>query len=121
MIVKGFTAEALLKLPVKVRGIQLGWPVDMILDADGGRALGLDVLCGDDSHRFLPLAAAQVHADSIEVGSALTLLTDVELEFYRGRGSTLRELRARRGVRDVAFGDGWQIEELLAEEPAPTA
>jgi hypothetical protein len=118
VIARGVTAEALLKLPVRIRGIHLGWPVDVILDASGGRALGLDVLCGDETHRFLPLAAAEVSADSIEVGSALTLLTDVELEFYRSRGSTLREQRARHGVRDVAFGDGWQIEELLAEEPA---
>jgi hypothetical protein len=115
----GLTAETLLKLPVEVRGIRVGWPVDMIIDAEGGRALGLDVLCGDESHRFLPLAAARVRSDSIEVGSALTLLADAERDFYRHRGSTLRELRARRGVRDVALGEGWRIEELLAEEPAP--
>jgi hypothetical protein len=121
VISRGFTAEALLKLPVKVRGIQLGWPVDVILDGDASRALGLDVLCGDDTHRFLALAAADVRADVIEVGSALTLLTDVELEFYRSRGSTLRELRARRNLRDVAFGEGWLVDELLAEEPAPAA
>jgi hypothetical protein len=114
---RALTADDLLRLPVKVRGIQLGWPVDVILDAQGRRAFGLDVLCGDDSHRFLPLAAAQVRDDEIRVGSALTLLTDAELEFYRTRGSTLRELRARGDARDLFFGDGWEIDER-SREPA---
>jgi hypothetical protein len=114
------TADQLLRLPVKVRGIQLGWPVDLILDAAGGRAIGLDVLCGDEVHRFLPLAAADVRDDAIAVNSALTLLTDVELRFYRDRGSTLRELRGRGGVRDVVLGGDWRIVELLSAEPAPT-
>jgi hypothetical protein len=114
---RGRTAETLLHLPVRVRGIHLGWPVDVILDADGRRAIGLDVLCADETHRFLALAAAEVHVDEISVGSALTLLTDVELAFYRARGSTLRG----RGLRDAVLGDDWRIEALVAEEPAPAA
>jgi len=116
MTMKGLTAEALLRLPVKVRGIQLGWPVDVILDAGGVRALGLDVLCGDDVHRFLPLAAADVRGNAIVVDSALTLLTDAEREYYHTRGSALRE---RDDWRELGFGDGWEVEELLADEPAP--
>jgi hypothetical protein len=121
VIARGLTAEGLLKLPVRVRGIHVGWPVDVILDAAGTRAIGLDVLCGDENHRFLPLAAAELRPDVIDVRSPLTLLTSVELDFYRSRGSTLKELRARRRVRDVAFGENWQIEELLAQEAAPAA
>lgn len=117
MHVTGLTAETLLHLPVRVRGIHVGWPVDLILDADGRRAIGLDVLCADEAHRFLPLAAAEVREDEIAVGSALTLLTDVELEFYRTQGSTLRG----RGLRDAVLRDDWRIDALVAEEPAPAA
>lgn len=114
---RGLTAETLLRLPVRVRGIHLGWPVDLIFDAEATRAIGLDVLCADETHRFLALAAAEVREDEIAVGSALTLLTDVELEFYREQGSTLRG----RGMRDVVLGDDWRVEALVAEEPAPAA
>jgi hypothetical protein len=92
---RGLSTEALLGLPVRVRGIQLGRPVDVIFDRSGEQPIGLDVLCGDDQHRFLPLAAAEVRADEIAVGSALTLLTDRELAFYRAQGVTLRDLRER--------------------------
>ncbi len=119
MSTRGLTAETLLHLPVKVRGGRLGRPVDVILDAEGARAIGLEVLCADGVHRFLPLAAAEVREDEIAVESELTLLADAELGFYREQGSTLRELRAREGVRDVAFGEDWRIEELLFQEPAP--
>jgi hypothetical protein len=114
---RGQTAETLLHLPVRIRGIHLGWPVDLILDAQGGRAIGLDVLCADDSHRFLPLAAAEVREDEISVSSALLLLTDVELAFYRAQGSTLRG----RGLLDAVLGEDWRIDALVAEESAPAA
>ena len=115
---RGLSADSLLRLPVRVRGIQLGRPVDLILDAQGERAIGLDVLCGDDTHRFLPLAAAEVRDDHLAVASALTLLAGAELDFYRGRGSTLRQLRGRDGARDVAFGQDWRIEDIPAGESA---
>jgi hypothetical protein len=114
---RGLTAETLLHLPVRVRGIHLGWPVDLILDAEGGRAIGLDVLCADETRRFLALAAAEVGEREISVSSALTLLTDVELAFYRAQGSTLRG----RGLRDAVIGEDWRIEALVAEEPVPAA
>jgi hypothetical protein len=83
-----------LRLPVRVHGIQLGRPVDVILDAAARpRALGFDVLCGDDEHRFLPLAAAHVHGDEIRVDSTLMLLAGSELRYYRERGRTLRRAR----------------------------
>jgi hypothetical protein len=93
------SAEALLRLPVRLRGIAIGRPVDVIVDLDGRRALGLDLLCRDDTHRFLPLSAASFGRDEIAVSSALTLLSEGELAFYRRQARTLRELRGAR-VRD---------------------
>lgn len=98
----GRHAEELLRLPVRLHGIQLGRPVDLILDLAGRRALGLDVLCGDDVHRFLPLAAATVGNDEITVRSALTLLEEAELAFYRSRAHELSALRGVDLARDGA-------------------
>ena len=44
----GVSASELLRLPVRMHGIQLGHAVDVIFDRDRRRALGLEVLCGDD-------------------------------------------------------------------------
>jgi hypothetical protein len=89
----GVSGEGTLLLPVRLHGIQLGRPVDLIVDPPSGRAVGFDVLCGDDVHRFLPIAAAQVGEQEIAVGSSLMLLEDVG--FYRKRGESLRALRGR--------------------------
>ena len=51
-------AGELLRLPVRTNGIEIGRPVDVIVDPARNRALGFDVLCRDESHRFLPLSAA---------------------------------------------------------------
>src|SRR2546423_12514733 len=95
------TGEELLQLPVRMHGIPLGQPIDLVVDLEGRRAVGLDVLCGDDTERFLPLAAATVREDEIHVESALILLDDAA-PFYRRRATTLRALRgaavARAGV-----------------------
>ncbi len=87
-----FSGDELLRKPVTMHGIPLGRPVDLILDLDG-RGLGLDILCRDEVHRFLPLAAADISAEEITVASPLTLLEDAELAFYRKRGTTLNSLR----------------------------
>jgi hypothetical protein len=117
-------ADELLRLPVRLHGIQLGQPVDLLLDGDARRAIGLDVLCGDEVHRFLPLAAAEVEDEQILVRSALMLLDDVELAFYRTKGLTLRALRgspvtARAetlGVlRDLELADDGALTRLLLD------
>ena len=98
------SAEALLRLPVRVRGIAVGRAVDVILDIEGRRVVGLDVLCKDETHRFLPLSAASLSPDEIAVASALTLLSADELAFYRRQAQSLRALRGgrvRRAARDV--------------------
>jgi hypothetical protein len=75
---------------VRLRGIQLGRPVDMLLDVEAWHALGFVVLCGDESQRFLPFAASQPGDEEIAVGSALMLLEDVA--FYADRGASFRSL-----------------------------
>jgi sporulation protein YlmC with PRC-barrel domain len=91
--VNAVPAEHLLRLPVRLRGIDLGHAVDVILDPQARRALGFDVFCKDDAHRFLPLTAAQLGKDEIAVASALMLVGADELAFYRKSASTLRLLR----------------------------
>jgi hypothetical protein len=80
----------LLNKRVCTRGIELGVVVDVILDDAGETPIGADVRCGDGEHRFLPLLAARVGEETIEVDSSLLLLESQELDFYRSRGRTLR-------------------------------
>jgi sporulation protein YlmC with PRC-barrel domain len=87
--VRGQRASSLVDAPVLVRGIRLGKVENVLLDAEASRILGLDVLCGDGSNRFLPYAIARVRGDSIEIDSTLTLLDEPELAFYRSRGRVL--------------------------------
>lgn len=85
----GLRASALLHAPVFVRGIRLGEVESVLLDASAPRILGLDVLCGDGSNRFLPYSIARAAGEAIEIDSTLTLLDERELEFYRSRGRPL--------------------------------
>jgi hypothetical protein len=78
---------------VLVHGIQLGRPVDVVLDKERRRALGLEIHCGDESRRFLPLSVLTLGEAGIEVASTLVILEAPELAFYTKRGSTLSELR----------------------------
>ena len=124
----GVSADELLLRPVKVRGIELGTPVDLILaPTNGRRALGFDVLCGDHEHRFLPLAAARLDAGEIQIESTLMLLDGAELEYYRERGSTLASLRGARvsrgglpagRLRDILVGRDGAIDALVLESDA---
>jgi hypothetical protein len=120
-----FSSGGLLSLPVRLHGIALGRPVDLILELETMRLLGLEVRCRDDTHRFLPIAAARIAADEIAVGSALLLLD--ELPFYRKRGRSLVSLRGARvessGVpagtlKDVLVTVDGAIEALVVESPA---
>src|SRR4051794_26976367 len=89
--VRGLSADALLHLPVRLNGIDVGRPVDVIMAPALDRALGLDVLCGDSAHRFLPLSAARIGAHEITLTSALTLIEDAS--FYPRRGAGYRAAR----------------------------
>jgi hypothetical protein len=112
------SASAALHLPVRLRGIQLGRPVDLLLETDTWHAIGFVVRCGDRSQRFLPLVAAQTTDEEIRVASALMLLEDVG--FYRTRGTSYRSLLGgevlRKGrpagrLRDLVFTNG-EVTEL---------
>jgi hypothetical protein len=118
-------ATELLALPVTHRDIELGRPVDVLLDVAARRWRGLDVRCADGVHRFLPLGAARIEADAISVGSPLTLLDD--LAFYRARGASFRSLRgapvARAGrhagsLEDVLLDDRGALRALRLRAPA---
>jgi sporulation protein YlmC with PRC-barrel domain len=87
--VRGQRASTLVRAPVLVRGIRLGEVESVLLDPDARRIVGLDVLCGDGSNRFLPFSTARLTSTAIEIDSALMLLDKRELEFYRSRARTL--------------------------------
>lgn len=112
------SASAALQLPVRLRGIQLGRPVDLLLEIRTWHAIGFVVHCGDDSQRFLPLAASQTTDGEIRVGSALMLLEDIG--FYRARGTSYRSLlggdvhrsgRSAGRLRDLVLAGG-EVTEL---------
>jgi hypothetical protein len=83
----------LFKLPVRVRGILLGRPTDLLLDPKRPRVLGLDVRCGDDRNRFLPFSATVLEEGELRVGSALVLVDEEDAGFYRERTIALGSLR----------------------------
>lgn len=89
------TGDELLRLPVRLHGLQVGRPVDVLLDPDARRAVGLDLLCGDEVHRFLPLPTAAVGREEIRIMSPFVLLEQHELDFYRSRTLALGGLRGR--------------------------
>jgi hypothetical protein len=96
--------DELLALPVRLHGIDLGRPVDVLVDRESLRAVGLDVLCGDDVHRFLPLPTAAVGDGALTIHSPLVLLEEDELGFYRSCAFSLAALRGKpitRRDRDV--------------------
>jgi hypothetical protein len=111
------SAVGALQLPVRLRGIQLGRPVDLLLDRDGWNVLGFVVLCGDDSRRFLPYAAAQVQTAEIAVGSALMLLEDAG--FYEKRGVSFRSLLGETMsggfLKDLVLDASGHVVELIVE------
>jgi hypothetical protein len=106
------SATELLQLPVRLRGIRLGRPVDLLLDSAEWRALGFVVLCGDESSRFLVFAAADLLEDAVDVSSALLLLEDVE--FYRDRSRSLREVLGDE-LRDLLVAPDGSVEALVVD------
>lgn len=109
------SAAALLRLPVRLHGIELGRPTDLLVDVESWHVLGFVVRCRDESVRFLPWAASQPSEAEIAVGSALLLLEDVL--FYEKRSVSFRsliggELPAGGVLRDVLVGVGGAVSEL---------
>jgi hypothetical protein len=123
------SGDALLTLPVRLHGIQLGRPADLLLDGESFRGVGLDVVCGDEVHRFLPLPTAVIGEDEIGIRSPLVLLEDDELDFYRSRAIALSSLHGRpvqRGrreagrLRDVVLGAGRELVAVIVESDGRT-
>jgi uncharacterized protein YrrD len=121
---KELSGNAVLSLPVRLHGIELGRPVDVLLDRAGLRVVGLDVLCGDEIHRFLPLTTAAVGDDALTIHSPLVLLEEDELRFYRARAFALKSLRGKPVMRkqrnlgmlrDVVFALDGELRALLLE------
>jgi hypothetical protein len=117
------SATELLQLPVKLHGIGLGRPVDLLLDATAWRVLGFIVLCGDESRRFLAYAAADPREAEIAVPSALLLIEDVG--FYVGRSRSLRALlgasvvtegREAGGLRDLLMTSAGTVDAVVVEQ-----
>ena len=105
-------ATELLQLPVRLHGIRLGQPVDLLLDPVEWRALGFVVHCGDEGSRFLVFAAADLLEDAIEVSSVLLLLEDVG--FYRDRSRSLRDLLGEE-LRDLLVTPDGRVEALVVK------
>jgi hypothetical protein len=121
---RALSGERLLGLAVRLRGLQLGRPVELLLDRETLRAVGLDVLCRDDVHRFLPFPTASVSEEGIVIPSALFLLDEDELDFYRSRTIALSTLRGRAvtwngrllgTVRDVAIAASGDLVDVIVE------
>ena len=94
----GRTVSEVLSLPVRMHGIQLGTPVGVLLDVGVDRLLGFELLCGDGERRFLPFAVARLHADEIAVESALMLIDERDIEYYR---------RNSRQLAEAGYVDPW--------------
>ena len=114
----------LLGLPVRLHGLQLGRPSDLLLDREGMRAVGFDIVCGDDAHRFLPFPTAAITEEAIIITSPLVMLEAGELAFYRSRSFTLSSLRdrpvERKGrsvgiLRDVLVATDGELAAVLVE------
>lgn len=110
------SAERLLELPVRLHGIQLGRPADLLLDPVEWRALGFDVRCGDEASRFLAWTTVTLGDEALGVGSALLLLEDVD--FYRTRCRSVRALLGAESVHgpvsDLLLADDGRVLEIAA-------
>jgi hypothetical protein len=119
-----FSGDEVLALPVRLHGVELGRPVDLLLDREALRAVGLDVLCGDGEHRFLPLPTAAIGDHALAIHSPLVLLEEDELAFYRSRAFGLSSLRGRRvssggkeagRLRDLVFAPDGELRAVILE------
>ena len=93
----------------------------MLLHPEEPQALGLDVLCGDERHRFLPLSAVELGDDHVEASSPLVLLDLRDDSFYRREARSLGAMRGKAvedsaALEDVVLDRAWRIVELVLED-----
>lgn len=106
--------RSLLERPVRLNGIELGRAAGALVDVDTRRVVGFDVVCGDNTVRFLPLGAARIVPGALELDSALILLEEDDQGFYRKRGRPFRELVGTPVERgDARAGE---LRDLLIDE-----
>jgi uncharacterized protein YrrD len=119
-----WSGDEVLGLPVRLHGLELARPVDLLLDREGLRVVGLDVRCGDDVHRFLPLPTAAIGDGALTIHSPLVLLEEDELDFYRARAFALSSLRGRAvtnqgesvgKLRDVVFAPSGELRAVVLD------
>lgn len=104
---RGRSARELLGLPVRLHGIELGRPVGVLVDPNADRVLGFEVVCGDEACRFLPFPVVELRPDELALSSALTLIDERDLDFYRRRSRRLSEL----GYTDPWIGEDGSVRE----------
>jgi hypothetical protein len=95
-----------------MHGIQLGTPVEALLDARADRLLGFEVLCGDGARRFLPFSVAHLQANEITLESALALIDERDIGYYR---------RNSRRLAEAGYDDPWIDDEGGIHEPLSAA
>jgi hypothetical protein len=97
----------LLALPVRLHGIELGTVTEALVDREDDRVVGFEIHCGDDAQRFVPFAVVEVRPGEIALGSALTLIDERDIGFYRTRS---------RRVADLDYADPWVDEHGVIHE-----
>jgi hypothetical protein len=116
------TGDDVLALPVRLHGIELGRPADLLLDREAFRVVGIDVLCGDEVNRFLPLPTAAIGDGALVIHSPLVLLEGDQLAFYRSRSFGLASLKRRAvtkngravgALRDIVFGSDGELHAVV--------
>ena len=107
---RGRAVSEVLALPVRLHGMQLGRPVDAFLDELADRVIGFEVRCGDGARRFLPFTVARLQEEEIGVDSALVLVDEHNLAFYRRHSRSL----ARCGFQEPWIDDDGSVHEALS-------
>jgi hypothetical protein len=108
----GRPVSELLSLPVRQHGIHLGSPLEVLLDEQADRVLGFEIRCGDGLHRFLPFAVVELRAAEIALESALMLIDERDLDFYRRRS---------RRLGDLGYADAWIDDDGVVHEARSAA
>ncbi len=119
---RALSARKALQLPIRVHGIELGRPVDLLIDVDAWRALGFEVVCGDGAHRFVPYSTVRANEEELALGSALLFLE--QLDFYRARTRSFRKMiGSEQGggvLRDVLVADDGEVTTLVLDDRGST-
>jgi hypothetical protein len=88
---EGRLLSEVLSLPVRMHGIVLGRPVGAFVHQSSNLLVGFEILCGDGARRFLPFGVARVLADEIALDSALALIDERDVDYYRRRARRVPE------------------------------